>query len=370
MGRSLCRTPALLYLILLMLTLRAKGNQERGAMERRALSGWQLAAILTCLAGRLLAGEAPLILNVQRPTETGAAVEIRCAVSEGAFCRLEESQNLVIWKAKQAAIAWEDGLSFAIAVSEAARSFYRVAVVPIQPLPQMVWIGPGEFMISSPPDEVGRFLDKEDPQTRVKLTHGYWISKYETTQGEFEAVLGFNPSLFAGDDQRPVEDVDWFDAVRYCQQLTERERQDGHLPPDFEYRLPTESEWAYAARAGTTTRYSYGNDPTYEQLRKYAWYVGNSGLRPHPIGQKLPNPWGLYDIYGNVFEWCSDWFGQLPGGFVTDYQGADSGTDRMIRGGYWGSTPDFCRSATRVHFPPATRISYLGFRIVLAETKR
>lgn len=181
-------------------------------------------------------------------------------------------------------------------------------------------------------------------------------------------MLGFNPSLFPGVPDRPVEKVTWFDALDYCAKLTERERQAGRLPEGFEYRLPTEAEWAYAARAGTTARFSYGADPGYAQLADYAWYGGNSGLRPHPVGQKLPNPWGLYDVHGNVFEWCRDWFGQLPGGWVSDPWGPGAGIDRIIRGGYWDSTPAMCRSAVRVHCPPHTRISYLGFRVVLVET--
>ena len=222
--------------------------------------------------------------------------------------------------------------------------------------------------MGSPPDEVGRFLDKEEPQTHVILTRGYWICRYEVTQGEYRSVVGFNPSLFKGDPQRPVEDVTWFNAVDYCTKLTAREREAGNLPEGFEYRLPTEAEWEYAARAGTTTRFSYGDDPDYNGSGNYAWYGGNSGLRTHPVGQKLPNPWGIYDLHGNVFEWGSDWFGQLPGGSVTDPQGPESATDRIIRGGYWDSVPAFCRSAMRVHFIPTVRISYLGFRVVLAET--
>ena len=230
----------------------------------------------------------------------------------------------------------------------------------------MVWIAPGSFVMGSPPGEVGRFLDKEEPQTQVALTRGYWMSRYEVTQGDFAAVMGFDPSLFAGDAQRPVEDVTWFDAVSFCSRLTARERAEGRLPEDVAYRLPTEAEWEFAARAGTTTRFSYGDDPGYEQLRLYAWYGGNSGLRTHPVGVKLSNPWGLFDMHGNVFEWCSDWFGPLPGNSVTDPQGPATGIDRIIRSGYWDSSPAFCRSAMRVHFPPSTRISYLGFRVVLA----
>lgn len=330
-----------------------------------------LAKIVTALilaASPLSFLRAQDLLEICRPDGSDGAAEVSCAAPSGTFCRLYESLDLVAWKVRATSVASEEGVSFAIPSHEEQNAFYRLEFVAVQPLPQMVWITPGEFMISSPTNEVGRFLDKEDPQTEVALTRGYWISRYEVTQREFQDLLHFNPSLFKGDPQRPVEDVSWIEAVRFCQQLTERERKAARLTDEFEYRLPTEAEWAFACRAGTTTRFSYGDDPGYRLLGNYAWYGANSALRPHPIGQKFPNPWGLYDLHGNVFEWTSDWYGPLPGGKVTDPQGATSGTDRVIRGGYWGSTPDLCRSAVRVHFEPTTRLSYLGFRIALSVT--
>lgn len=329
---------------------------------------WALVLLSLLPGARISAGEAPIRLAIERGAGAEGGAKLSFTAAPGTCYRLTESRDLRLWTVRQTGVAAVDGVKLALRAAETSRGFFRVEILPVRPLAPMVWIEPGTFMISSPPDEVGRFLDKEDPQTRVVLTRGYWISQYEVTQGEFEAVLGFNPSLFQGEPRRPVEKVTWFDAVRYGAQLTERERAAGRLPAGLEYRLPTEAEWAYAARAGTTTRFSYGDDPGYEHLGDYAWYGGNSGLRPHPVGEKLPNPWGLYDLHGNVFEWCADWFGPLPGGAVTDPPGPEQGTDRIIRGGYWDSAPAFCRSAMRVHFPPATRISYLGFRIVLAET--
>ena len=330
----------------------------------------RLALLLLLTATCILGADPPIRLSIEHSTETASTLEIRFAATPGKLYRIYESWNWEDWNPRQTITASADDstLSFAIPTDEAITLFFRVEALAFEPLPQMVWIEPGEFVIGSPNNEEGRFLDKEEPQTRVILTRGYWIGKYEVTQAEFESVLGFNPSLFLGDPQLPVEDVSWFDAVDYCIELTEQQREAGTLPEEYEYRLPTEAEWAYAARAGTATRFSYGNDPGYQRLSDYAWYAGNSGLRSHPVGLKLPNPWGLYDMHGNVFEWCWDWFGQLPGGTVTDPEGPRRGIDRILRGGYWDSTPDFCRSAIRVHFPPGTQISYLGFRIVLAET--
>jgi formylglycine-generating enzyme required for sulfatase activity len=317
----------------------------------------------------LVLGEepAPMLLHIERGSGF-QEVQVTFNASEGLGYQLFESLDLVTWTLRQTKAGSGGVVSVPVELGPSDRTFFRLKRIPLQPLPQMVWIPPGHFLMGSPPDEVGRFLDKEEPQTHVSLTHGFWMSRYEVTQGEFQAVMGFNPSLFKDDAQRPVENVTWFQAIAYCETVTKRQREEGHLTESFEYRLPTESEWEYAARAGTTTRFSYGDDPGYVQLRDYAWYNGDAGLRSHPIGQKRPNPWGLYDMHGNVFEWCLDWFAQLPGGSVTDPPGAENGTDRNIRGGYWDSTPEFCRCALRVHFPPATRISYLGFRMVLAET--
>ena len=209
-------------------------------------------------------------------------------------------------------------------------------------------------MISSPTNEVGRFLDKEDPETHVTLTRGYWISQHEVTQGEFEEVMGFNPSLLACDSRCPVEKVTWTHATQYCVKLTGRgTRSRGVLPDSLEYRLPTEAQWAYGRARGHHHTFQLRRRsrlPTPRRL--WRGIAATAGLRPHPVGQKLPNPWGLYDMHGNVFEWCSDWFGPLPGGLVTDPQGPENGTDRIIRGGYWDSSPAFCRSAHAAAFPP------------------
>jgi formylglycine-generating enzyme required for sulfatase activity len=203
----------------------------------------------------------------------------------------------------------------------------------------------------------------------------------QITQGEYLAVIGSNPSWFNGDRtadgqtnygtnlSRPVEQVNWFEATNYCGTLTQRERGEERIATNSVYRLPTEAEWEYACRGWTSTRFSYGDDPGYTNLTDYAWYGGNSGDMTHPVGQKLANPWGLYDMHGNVWEWCQDWFDTYPGGIAVDPQGPAAGSARVIRGGdwrYWYYGAWNCRSADRYNYYPVVRYFILGFRVVLA----
>ncbi|HYT60529.1 MAG TPA: formylglycine-generating enzyme family protein [Haliangiales bacterium] len=249
----------------------------------------------------------------------------------------------------------------------AGNRFYR-ALLEIPPT-NMAFIPPSTFRLGSPTNEIGRAAD-EGPQTTVTITHGFWLGKYEVTQREYLAVIGSNPSGFPGDLNRPVESVSWLDATNYCAKLTEQDQSAGRIPPGSHYRLPTEAEWEYAARAGTSTRFSYGDDLAFTGLTNYAWYAVNSGNTTHPVGQKTPNPWGLYDMEGNVLEWCLDWYGPYPGGFETDPQGPASNAIgvKVIRGGAWDGFETDCRSARRgiegVH--PFIHDFILGFRVVLA----
>ena len=249
--------------------------------------------------------------------------------------------------------------------------FYRVRGEALPPVPEgMVWIPPGTFTMGSPDTEVDRDFN-EGPQTTVTLTRGFYMSKYEVTQVEYQTLMGSNPSQFTGDATRPVEMVTWYDATNYCGQLTQRERAARRIGTNSVYRLPTEAEWEYACRAGTTTRFSYadGDDPGYGLLGNYAWYDDNSGSTTHPVGQMLPNPWGLEDVHGNVYEWCQDWYGSYPGGSVTDPQGPATGSDRVFRGGSWYGNAEGCRSANRSHDARGSRRYYLGFRLVLAPAQ-
>jgi formylglycine-generating enzyme required for sulfatase activity len=216
--------------------------------------------------------------------------------------------------------------------------------------------------MGSPSNEVDRYPN-EGPQTLVTVAGGFWIGRYEVTQREFLGIMGYDPSLAFDDLDRPVEQVPWGEARRYCQQFTSKLS----IPKGYEYRLPTEAEWELAARAGTTTRFSFGDDIGYSQLADHAWYGGLGGNFELDVGGKLPNPWGLYDMNGNVWEWCLDWYDKYPGGSVVDPTGPGVGVLKVARGGaYWSNARD-CRSATRLAAPPGGN-SNVGFRIVLGRS--
>jgi len=214
----------------------------------------------------------------------------------------------------------------------------------------MVSIPAGTFVMGSPDDEQDR-ESVEGPQTTVTISKTYWMSKYEVTQRQYEELMGNNPSKFKNAEINwPVENVNWNDAVEFCRLLTEQEKSAGRLKDGYEYRLPTEAQWEYACRAGTTTRFSYGDDNS--ELGKYAWYGDNSEGITHPVGEKLVNPMGLYDMHGNVWEWCSDWFGNYSGGEQVDPVGSNSGSVRGVRGGSWFNVGGLCRSAFRRRLVP------------------
>lgn len=252
----------------------------------------------------------------------------------------------------------------------AQQRFYRALLMT--PPTNLVYIPPNTFLMGSPTNEAGRDTN-EGPQTLVTLTHGFWMSKFLVTQGDYLSVRSNNPSTFHGDLTLPVESVSWIDATNYCAQLTQRELAAGRIPPGTHYRLPTEAEWEDAARAGTSTRFYYADDPNLSDLTNHAWCGFNSGFITHPVGQKPPNPWGLYDMEGNVLEWTLDWFINYPGGFAIDPQGPLAPFDflsmyKAVRGGAYDTTDLQCRSAQRGIFGvgPGLNDSDLGFRVVLA----
>jgi len=197
----------------------------------------------------------------------------------------------------------------------------------------------------------------------VTLTKPFKMGVHEITQAQYEQVMGVNPSEFKGANN-PVHRVSWNDAVEFCRKLSElpAEKEAGNV-----YRLPTEAEWEYACRAGTNTKYSFGDDES--DLEQYAWYDENSGKGTHAVGSKLPNAWGLHDMHGNVWEWCQDSFGDYPRGAVTDPSGATSSSRRVGRGGSWGHAAGYCRSAFRLRGLPSFRGSLLGFRVVRSSGK-
>ncbi len=203
----------------------------------------------------------------------------------------------------------------------------------------------------------------EKPVRRVALSKSYWLAKTEVTQAQYQQVTGGNPSNFRG-LQNPVEMVSWNDAIEFCRKLTEQERQAGRLPEGYAYTLPTEAQWEYACRAGTSGDYA-------GSLDSMGWYNKNSGSTTHPVGQKQPNAWGLYDMHGNVWEWCSDWYSDSyennPSGSVTDRHGASSGSHRALRGGSWNSFASLCRSAIRDGDSPESTLSVLGFRPLVQQ---
>lgn len=201
-------------------------------------------------------------------------------------------------------------------------------------------------------------------QQVVTLTRDYWMSKYEVTQGEFLALMGRNPSHFTGEPRRPVEKVSFLEAHSYCVQLTRRERESARLTADYEYRLPTEAEWEWACRAGSTNRFSFGDDEA--AAVDHAWTEENSEAGTHPVGLKQPNAWGLYDMHGNVWEWCRDWFAEFPTGPQTDPSGPESGKFKVFRGGSWNHQAKFARCGNRFVMAPANGIFFVGFRVVLA----
>ena len=204
--------------------------------------------------------------------------------------------------------------------------------------------------------------DDERPQHSVTITRSFLMARTEVTQAQYVAVTGLtNPSNFKG-DQLPVEQVNWTEAVSFCNKLSELDgltkaydaNNNVNLAANG-YRLPTEAEWEYAARAGTTT-------PRYGDLGTVAWYAGNSGGTTHAVGLKVANVWGLYDILGNVWEWTGDWYEGYSATAVTDPTGASSGSNRVLRGGGWYSGARYVRAAPRNFNDPGNRRDDLGFR--------
>jgi formylglycine-generating enzyme required for sulfatase activity len=215
---------------------------------------------------------------------------------------------------------------------------------------QFALIPAGEFQMGSTSG-----ADDERPVHTVRLSKPFYLGIHEVTQGQWEAVMGNNPSQFKGDANRPVEMVSWEEVQQFIDKLNTREG-------GTQYRLPTEAEWEYAARAGSTTAYSFGDDSS--QLGKYAWFEGNAGKTTHPVGTLQPNAWGLYDMHGNVWEWVQDWYGKYTAEPVTDPQGPASGSLRVYRGGSWLIGARSCRSASRYNGAPGYRYVSLGFRLL------
>jgi formylglycine-generating enzyme required for sulfatase activity len=241
----------------------------------------------------------------------------------------------------------------------------------------LVWIAPGSFLMGTPEQSMlvkwiyatrenltkkaipGNGFNNERPATWVTLTQPFWLGRTDVTQGQYEAVMGINPSHFkAAGLNAPIEHVSWEDAMAFCWKLTERERPAGRLPDGYAYTLPTEAQWEYACRAGTTGKFA-------GDLDAMAWYDENSGATTHPVGEKRPNAWGLSDMQGNVFEFCQ-WLGGYPGGEVTNPRGPAPDFSHVLRGGSWFVGALDCRPAFRYEYIPDEPLSFVGFRLALA----
>ncbi len=249
---------------------------------------------------------------------------------------------------------------------------------------KLVLIPKGTFQMGSPPSEQGSGDDER--QHEVTLTQDYYLGAFEVTQAQYRKVMGNNPSNFQGDvvaerhpqtgrvvkegdsSRHPVERVSWNDAVEFCKRLSDlpEEKKAGRV-----YRLPTEAEWEYACRAGRKTAFSFGEES--DSLGDFAWFAGNSGGKTRAVGEKKPNAWGLYDMHGNVWEWCSDWYSEYPKGAVSDPAGPIESSLRVHRGGCWDFEAAFCRSARRsgdlpsYRLGPSLRDDGIGFRVALSS---
>ena len=242
---------------------------------------------------------------------------------------------------------------------------------------KFVWIPPGTFLMGSPKEEKHR--NPIETPHKVRLTKGFYMGVYTVTQDQWMKVMGgknpsgFDKEKFGGKEKltdmektmMPVESVSWND----CQEFLKKLRETDAKP----YRLPTEAEWEYACRAGTTTPFHFGETISTDQANHDGDQVygnGKKGVRRNkttPVGSFPANAFGLHDMHGNLYQWCQDWYGDYPQGDVTDPQGPEKGQARVLRGGSWKSNPVSCRSAERLWYEPGTRFNLYGFRVALGE---
>ena len=219
---------------------------------------------------------------------------------------------------------------------------------------RFIRVEPGSYTMGS-----GHFYENEKPAHPVTLTRPFYLGECEVTQAQWRSLMKANPSHVRV-SRNPVENVSWNDCQEFLKRLS------SHVPRGMSVRLPTEAEWEYACRAGSTGEYCFGDDPS--GLGEYAWYRETSGGRPHAAGIKRANAWGFRDMHGNVWEWCSDWYGPYAAGAQTDPHGPTTGTIRCLRGGDWNNQPWICRSAMRsADQTPDRRSAFIGFRVALSQ---
>jgi formylglycine-generating enzyme required for sulfatase activity len=225
---------------------------------------------------------------------------------------------------------------------------------------KFAWCPAGTFLMGSPPNEPER--SDNESRHRVTLTKGFWMGFTPVTQAEWQAVMGGNPNQFKGDNL-PVEQVSWDDCQQFCTKLGERAGK--------RFRVPTEAEWEYACRAGTTTPFHFGATISVEQANYDGNYVYGNGRKgayrqqTTPVDSFPANPWGLRDVHGNVWEWCQDWYGAYPKSDIKDPVNDKNGDARVVRGGSWHGYPRFCRAACRYWLAPGFRYNNVGCRVVL-----
>lgn len=346
------------------------GGGGSGATGKVILSGDKVAQIVVLTAGNGYM-TSPTVTIDAPPKPLGLKLELVPKLTvegpPGSTARIDWSTSLAgpwtIWTNLN--LGTEETVLVDLEVGS-TRRFYRTVHDPRPNAPiGFVWIPAGTFAMGSPETELGRWVS-ESLHT-VTITWGFWLGDHEVTQQEYESVMGLNPSRNRGATQNyPVEQVTWYEAIAYCQKLTEIERLAGRITDQQGYRLPTEAEWEYACRAGTT-------GPRYGDLSAIAWWgafsSGNSGNSTHPVKQKLPNAWGVYDMIGNVIEWCSDYYSDYSLEEVTDPKGPPTGINIVIRGGHIQNSARSCRSAYRFDVPPDYSDFALGFRVALSQIR-
>jgi len=232
---------------------------------------------------------------------------------------------------------------------------------------KLVWCPPGKFTMGSSKEKKDR--DNDEVPVQVILTKGFWMGQHEVTEYEWQFVMETTPWTDNGRslrDDSPATYIRWSDAADFCGKLTQQERQLRLIPATWAYTLPTEAQWEYACRAGTTTRFSFGDDES--KLGDYAWFLENAEQTVHQVGLKKANPWGLHDMHGNVCEWTRDWYSpKLAGGTNPEITVRRLYDARTVRGGDYGCEPQSCRSAERLRFKPEVQGHRVGFRITLVQ---